>query len=181
MYAWQKYPDFELFKPLKLLKLKKEQACTLEAKICPDGTSVGRLPPNCDFAPCLSVKSSLTPIASPTATTSFQPQVQIPADWKTYKNEKYDYEFSCPQNSIHNIEVTNGDGKTIPYYQEICYEVNNQLRIQVFQNWGKLNIDSDNVNVFDKEFTTPSQKEIIVIRGFDQNYFSQILSTFRFE
>ncbi len=26
--------------------------CTLEAKICPDGTSVGRTGPNCEFAPC---------------------------------------------------------------------------------------------------------------------------------
>ncbi|MBI4440312.1 hypothetical protein HY638_05045 [Candidatus Woesearchaeota archaeon] len=27
-------------------------ACTPEAKICPDGTAVGRTLPNCDFAPC---------------------------------------------------------------------------------------------------------------------------------
>lgn len=27
-------------------------ACTMEAKICPDGSSVGRMPPNCEFAPC---------------------------------------------------------------------------------------------------------------------------------
>ncbi|HJY98465.1 MAG TPA: PsbP-related protein [Patescibacteria group bacterium] len=27
-------------------------ACTLEAKICPDGTAVGRSGPNCEFAPC---------------------------------------------------------------------------------------------------------------------------------
>ena len=27
-------------------------ACTLEAKICPDGTAVGRTGPNCEFAPC---------------------------------------------------------------------------------------------------------------------------------
>jgi hypothetical protein len=29
-------------------------ACTMEAKICPDGSAVGRVPPNCDFAPCPS-------------------------------------------------------------------------------------------------------------------------------
>lgn len=28
------------------------QACTLEAKVCPDGTSVGRSGPNCTFAMC---------------------------------------------------------------------------------------------------------------------------------
>jgi hypothetical protein len=28
------------------------QACTEEAKICPDGSAVGRTGPNCEFAPC---------------------------------------------------------------------------------------------------------------------------------
>lgn len=28
------------------------QACTLEAKLCPDGSSVGRTGPNCEFAQC---------------------------------------------------------------------------------------------------------------------------------
>lgn len=30
----------------------QETACTLEARICPDGSPVGRVPPNCKFAPC---------------------------------------------------------------------------------------------------------------------------------
>lgn len=37
-------------------------ACTMEAKICPDGSSVGRSGPKCEFAAC--------PTAKPTATTS---------------------------------------------------------------------------------------------------------------
>jgi hypothetical protein len=28
------------------------KACTMEAKICPDGSAVGRSGPNCEFAPC---------------------------------------------------------------------------------------------------------------------------------
>ena len=27
-------------------------ACTMEAKLCPDGSSVGRSGPKCEFAPC---------------------------------------------------------------------------------------------------------------------------------
>jgi len=27
-------------------------ACTAEAKICPDGSAVGRVGPNCEFAAC---------------------------------------------------------------------------------------------------------------------------------
>lgn len=42
----------------------EEKACTLEAKICPDGTSVGRVGPNCEFAPCPTVKSSTSTVIS---------------------------------------------------------------------------------------------------------------------
>ncbi|PCC69560.1 hypothetical protein SAMN02745121_06367 [Nannocystis exedens] len=28
------------------------KACTKEAKVCPDGSTVGRIGPNCEFAPC---------------------------------------------------------------------------------------------------------------------------------
>lgn len=30
----------------------EETVCTMEAKICPDGTGVGRIPPDCEFKPC---------------------------------------------------------------------------------------------------------------------------------
>jgi nucleoside 2-deoxyribosyltransferase len=26
--------------------------CTMDAKVCPDGSYVGRIPPDCEFAPC---------------------------------------------------------------------------------------------------------------------------------
>ena len=31
---------------------EQPQACTEEAKLCPDGSAVGRTGPNCEFAPC---------------------------------------------------------------------------------------------------------------------------------
>lgn len=42
----------------QLVSTPPTSICTLDAKICPDGSSVGRVPPNCDFAPC--------PVATPT-------------------------------------------------------------------------------------------------------------------
>jgi hypothetical protein len=36
------------------VQIPKTKACTEEAKICPDGSAVGRIAPNCDFAPCPS-------------------------------------------------------------------------------------------------------------------------------
>ena len=35
--------------------LPSERGCTLEAKICPDGSAVGRSGPNCAFAACPGV------------------------------------------------------------------------------------------------------------------------------
>ena len=37
-----------------VVKAPGPQACTLEAKICPDGSAVGRTGPNCEFAACPS-------------------------------------------------------------------------------------------------------------------------------
>ena len=37
---------------------KNEVACTQDAKICSDGSAVGKIAPNCEFAPCLSQNES---------------------------------------------------------------------------------------------------------------------------
>lgn len=47
----------------------KETSCTLEAKICPDGSSVGRIGPNCEFAEC----PQPTPIYSSNANIWYPP------------------------------------------------------------------------------------------------------------
>ncbi len=39
----------------KINNSAKPMICTQEAKICPDGSSVGRTGPNCEFAPCPTV------------------------------------------------------------------------------------------------------------------------------
>lgn len=40
--------------------------CTKEAKVCPDGSTVGRVPPKCDFSPCVASESKIK-IISPVA------------------------------------------------------------------------------------------------------------------
>lgn len=62
----------------------QQKACTLEAKICPDGSSVGRSGPNCEFSSC--------PAVSPT------PVVGETANWKTYTNKEYKFSFKYPDN-----------------------------------------------------------------------------------
>ena len=37
-------------------------ACTMEAKLCPDGSAVGRTGPKCEFAPCSEAKVCSCPV-----------------------------------------------------------------------------------------------------------------------
>lgn len=65
-------------------------ACTQEAKICPDGSSVGRTGPNCEFAKCPSTAptSTTSSILEKTFTSKKLPQLSFmgytllyPSDW----------------------------------------------------------------------------------------------------
>lgn len=49
----------------------KPVACTLEAKICPDGTNVGRTGPKCEFTKCPDVTPTLSPSPVDETTQSF--------------------------------------------------------------------------------------------------------------
>ncbi|MCX6713599.1 MAG: hypothetical protein NTV48_00635, partial [Candidatus Vogelbacteria bacterium] len=56
--------------------------CTKEVKICPDGSTVGRMSPNCEFEEC-----------------PFTPDiVDETANWKTYKNTLYGFVIKYPAN-----------------------------------------------------------------------------------
>lgn len=81
------------------LKLKtfEQKVCTMDAKVCPDGSSVGRTGPNCEFAPC--------PKSSPDSDET--------ANWKTYRNELFKYSFDYPaylkiEDDIYEFAVADG-------------------------------------------------------------------------
>lgn len=77
VYLWQ---NPQVLNSLPFMPQPK--ACTMEAKLCPDGSSVGRTPPDCEFTPCPDIKSSI-----PEETTN----------WKIYINKSYGFEFKYPQ------------------------------------------------------------------------------------
>jgi hypothetical protein len=64
----------------KMASSPKQVACTMEAKLCPDGSSVGRTGPKCEFASC--------PTTTPTPDET--------ANWKTYTNTQYSFSFKYP-------------------------------------------------------------------------------------
>lgn len=67
------------------------KGCTLEAKTCPDGSSVGRTGPNCEFSPCSEI-----------TTTQPSPTPDPTINWKTYTNINNLYSFKYPQNWFLN-------------------------------------------------------------------------------
>lgn len=112
--------------------------------------------------------------ASPTPTATSDPT----AGWETHTNTKYNYEFKCPPTSTHKIELTSGDGLTKPLYQETCYENQNQFKVAMMSPSSTSGTEPN--GIFVKEILSPEGKEKAFLRGFDESYFNQILSTFKF-
>ncbi len=64
----------------------EQVACTMEAMICPDGSSVGRSGPNCEFAPCPKSESTSTPDTWQTKSISqISLSFKYPQDWEEKK------------------------------------------------------------------------------------------------
>lgn len=84
-------------------------ACTLDAKICPDGSSVGRTPPSCEFAPCpTSTPASETEVTAGGVLSFPRYRLTIPSHWTSNKlsNTKDDEKLTLA-----------GDGLTLSILQ----------------------------------------------------------------
>ncbi len=107
--------------------------CAQDVKTCPDGSTVSRVPPFCNFAEC--PKNS-------TADSSTDE-----ADWQTYTNEEYGFEFKYPENwdLNHKITLTNPDSSPLFVIKKGIefYEKQSQfpgISISIWDNPQKLNI-----------------------------------------
>ena len=119
---------------------KDQKACTLEAKLCPDGTSVGRTGPNCEFAPCPTIATS-------SANT---------ANWKTYTNVnvysfKYPSEWSVQPAPMNCLTLIQPDGSATGW-----------ITICKYYNDNSATAENPDLNSLDNPEITISQRTVTI-------------------
>lgn len=161
----------------------QEVACTIEAKICPDGSSVGRTGSNCEFAPC----PTLTP--DPMAdwrTVSLNDSSVVfsyPSSWNVSETQKSEFGnyFIDLKGSDSEIQLTwDGEG-----YGGGC-SIEDKREIKILGNSYDLCHSHSETNeyisvIFQLDNGTPiSFSSTVKPNSADVNTIYQILSTFKF-
>jgi hypothetical protein len=167
---------------------KKQVACTMEAKLCSDGTSVGRVAPSCDFAPC--------PTLSPTPVATADPT----ANWQTFTDDILSFKYppawvkegkTSLSSADKKIRISIWENETM--YNE-CMEIvekteNNGLTIKKFKGVFSGEMCSDPTSINNREIwiTGKSENQPGIVFYFSESQsvqaegiFNQILSTFKF-
>lgn len=106
-------------------------ACPQDAKICPDGSAVGRTGPNCEFAACPNnVRSSDSTNTGNAETTN----------WKTYRNDEYGFEMKYPAEfSVNEQHPQDQNGPNYPLvFAEIVPPYRSLIDIKLSINEGQI-------------------------------------------
>lgn len=84
-------------------------ACTEEAKLCPDGSAVSRVGPNCEFAPCPDSTSTSTTMPKNTISQTELPEME--GCHMPYEAMIYPAQLGCPMSgaTVAKIATNHGD------------------------------------------------------------------------
>lgn len=184
-------------------------ACTQDAKLCPDGTGVGRTGPKCDFAPCPTPKESTS--SAETANwkdiTFNRVRLKIPSIYQSgYLGSSSRFAIDprpIPQTSSYGdftpafsleliknktIEQTrqeflNQQGYTDKAINDISVDGKLGLKMAKVLPPGQDVVDHHIYDVYlsvGQDLYHFSSFDLSISRIDQQNYFNQILSTFKF-
>lgn len=71
-----------------------EVACIMDAKVCPDGSSVGRVPPKCEFADCPATNINVA--VDTNTSTNTNSSTDATAGWKTHESTSLGFRVKYP-------------------------------------------------------------------------------------
>ena len=168
-------------------------ACTMDAKECPDGSYVSRIPPFCEFAKCPINQVLLTQTIDETA------------NWKTYTNQDSSYSFKYPVDWVLTEKIDGvRDGVwteiepdirivvgACPGYSFWAGEPDPNANYSIYTPLQQKTISNRNINYYSKTdtysctsniafFSKSLVVELISKKTSNQQLFDQILSTFKF-
>lgn len=82
-------------------------ACTMEAKLCPDGSSVGRTGPKCEFSPCPEIK--IVKITGGGVLSFPKYELSVPSSWTSKRtSQTKDDEKLELSNGTYKISIQQG-------------------------------------------------------------------------
>ena len=110
--------DKSLFAQLFTKEQEKPVACTQEAKVCPDGSAVGRTGPNCEFAQCPEMT-----ILGNCYTGGCSEQICSDKEGVVSTCE-YRKEYGCYKNAKCERQVNGQCGWTMTSELTICLNIN---------------------------------------------------------
>jgi hypothetical protein len=143
-------------------KSPAQKTCTMEAKVCPDGSSVGRSGPNCEFSLCPASKTTPTPVSDETVS------------WKTFSNNQYsikypsDFTFNSEADSTRILSPTRYCRVTVNGVTQ--QNAVNEIDIS-FQSRSGSNFNEIWKKTFDFDFTNKSYDGTEDISGKKAYYF----------
>ncbi len=174
-----------------------QKACTMEAKLCPNGASVGRTGPKCEFSPC----PTTTPTSTPDPTANWKIYVdnvnsltiKYPADWtilpvgstkiaeQTLREYVTETENALAQPGLPALKIIppDNDSKRRPVseHEMIVKEAKNKLLGNVLVTY----ILKDTITVVTiQAFPSNRSSKDEPFSAKDKETFNKILSTFKF-
>ena len=106
----------------------RKEVCTQEAKLCPDGSSVSRTGPNCEFAPCPQTSSN--PISTETE------------NWEIYNDPKFKFQIQYPSSMVYQVNdkrddlLLGGARFLLNYNDNEFHPQASEIHIWVFDSFG---------------------------------------------
>ncbi|MBU4142434.1 hypothetical protein KJ590_00330 [Patescibacteria group bacterium] len=139
-YLWQ-----------KSAKKVSQKACTMEAKLCSDGSSVGRTGPNCEFAAC------------PSANLGPSIAADKMKDWQTYQDEQHRFEVKYPMDYKIFTSVTGGE-VPLNVTGKVLESISTENIHRIFISWSGLdfNDNAKNLNDYKNNYNAYSTRKVII-------------------